>query len=143
MKEFLMFKRSLMLIIGGLLISATIAQAGPKPPFLILDMMPHLTGTIKGNWDNAELNLNDEQKPQLLKIREETIKAVTELKKKIAPLEQEVADRILAGATPEELSRLVDEIAGLKAAATKVHLKCIYETKKVLTPEQYAFVISL
>ncbi len=138
-----MFKRSLMLIIGGLLILATIAQAGPKPPFLILDMMPHLTGTIKSNWDNAELNLGEEQKAQLLKIREETIKAVTQLKKKIAPLEQEVADGILADKTPQELSTLVDEIAGLKAEATKVHLKCIYETKKVLTSEQYALVIAL
>jgi hypothetical protein len=77
------------------------------------------------------------------KKREETIKGVTELKKKINPLEHEVADKILAGAKPEELSDLVDEIAGYKAEATKIHLKCIYETKEVLTPEQYSFVISL
>ncbi len=139
----MMLKNRLTLVIGVLLISATLVQAGPKPPFLILDMMPHLTGTIKSNWDNAELNLNDEQKVQLLKIREETIKAVTELKKKIGPLEQEVADKILADSTPGELTGLVDEIAGYKAQATKIHLKCIYETKKVLTPEQYKVVISL
>ena len=138
-----MFKKNLMLIICGLLISVTFAQAGPKPPFLILDMMPHLTGTIQSNWDNPDLNLNEEQKVQLLEIREETIKAVTELKKKITPLEHEVADKILAGAKPEELSALVDEIAGYKAQATKIHLKCIYETKKVLTPEQYTLVISM
>ncbi len=136
-------RNKLMIVIGVLLISATFAQAGPKPPFLILDMMPHLTGTIKSNWDNPDLNLGEEQKNQLLKIREETIQAVTQLKKKISPLEQEVADGILADKKPEELSNLVDEIAGLKGEATKVHLKCIYETKKVLTPEQYKFVISL
>lgn len=138
-----MFKKSMMLVIAGLLFSATIAQAGQKPPFLILDMMPHLTGIIKANWDNPDLNLGEEQKVKLLKIREETIQGVTELKKKITPLEQEVADKILASTIPEELSDLVDEIAEYKARATKIHLKCIYETKKVLTQEQYKFVISL
>ncbi len=139
----MMSKNRLALVIGILLISATLVQAGPKPPFLILDMMPHLTGTIKSNWDNPDLNLGEEQKGKLLKIREETIKAVTELKKKITPLEHEVADGILADKKPEELSDLVDAIAGYKAQATKIHLKCIYETKQVLTPEQYKLVISL
>ncbi len=138
-----MFKSRLALVVGVLLISVTIAQAGPKPPFLILDMMPHLTGTIKSNWDNPDLKLTAEQKEQLLKIREETMAGVMALKGKIAPLEQEVADRIIADAKPEDLSALVDQIAKYKAQATKIHLKCIYETKKVLTAEQYELVISL
>ena len=116
-------------------------QAGKKmqkmqKPFLILGKMPHLTKLVMMHWD--DLGLSDEQKEKLTQIRKETMGAVKSLKPKIMKLENEVAKETIEGADPDSLKAKVDEIAKLKAEATMAHIKCIYNTKKVLTPEQLA-----
>ena len=103
-------------------------------PFLILDKMPHLTKLVMQNWDNLELS--DEQKSKLLLIRKETMGAVKSLQPKINKLEEEVAKATMKGVKPESLKDKVDEIAKLKAKATMAHIKCIYNTKEVLSPKQ-------
>ena len=105
-------------------------------PFLITGRMPHLTKLVMQHWD--ELNLSDEQKAKLTEIRKATMGAVKSLKPQIMKLEKEVAQAAKAGEKPENLKAKVDQIAKLKAEATMAHLKCIYNTKNVLTPEQLA-----
>ena len=117
-------------------ISLTSLSAAKKAPFLINGVMPHYTKDIKMNWDNKELALNDSQKDKLLVVRQDTMKNVMSLKKEIAPLEEEVASKIKAGATPEELMPLVEKIAKLKSSATKAHLGCLYRTQNILSKEQ-------
>ncbi len=107
-----------------------------QKPFLILGKMPHLTKLVMMHWD--DLGLSDEQKEKLIQIRKETMGAVKSLKPKIMKLENEVAKATMEGAEPDSLKAKVDEIAKLKAEATMAHIKCIYNTKKVLTPEQLA-----
>ena len=107
-----------------------------QKPFLILGKMPHLTKLVMMHWD--DLGLSDEQKEKLTQIRKETMGAVKSLKPKIMKLENEVAKATMEGADPDSLKAKVDEIAKLKAEATMAHIKCIYNTKKVLTPEQLA-----
>ena len=111
-------------------------KAKMHKPFLINGRMPHLTKLVMQHWD--ELNLSDAQKAKLTEIRKATMGAVKNLKPQIMKLEKEVAQAAKAGEKPENLKAKVDQIAKLKAEATMAHLKCIYNTKNVLTPEQLA-----
>jgi hypothetical protein len=112
-------------------------------PFLITGKMPHLTKILMQHWDNAELNLSDEQKSKLLVVRKETIGSAQRLGKEISPLENQVAAGSLSGKTPEELKELVQKVAGLKAEATMVHLQCIYDTSNILNEKQLALLHNL
>ena len=105
-----------------------------QSPFLINGKMPHLTKRVKMNWD--KLNLTKEQQDALLKIRQETVGAVRSLKPQIMKLENEIAKAANEGADPDSLKAKVEEVAKLKAQATMAHIKCIHDTKKVLTADQ-------
>jgi hypothetical protein len=129
--------------ISFIALGLTSLQAENRAPFLIMDMIPHMTMEIKKNWDNKELALDAKQKTQLLEIREETMAGVMNAKQKLAPLESEVATKILAGSTPQELESLVNEIAKYKVAATKTHLNCVYKTQKVLSKKQLEILNNL
>lgn len=129
--------------ISFIALGLTSLQAENRAPFLIMDMIPHMTMEIKKNWDNKELALDSKQKTKLLEIREETMAGVMNAKKKLVPLENEVAAKILAGSTPEELENLVNEIAKYKVEATKTHLNCVYKTQKVLSKKQLEILKNL
>ncbi len=109
-------------------------------PFLITGKMPHLTKLLMQQWDNPELHLSDEQKSKLLVVRKETIGSAQGLGKEIAPLEKQVTEAILSGEEPDALQSLVQTIAKLKTEATMVHLRCIYNTNKILTQQQIDFL---
>ena len=105
-------------------------------PFLITSKLPHLTKILIQQWENPRLDLSEEQKAKLLVVRKETIGAVQQLEQKVSALEQRVAEGIFAGKTPEELQPLVQKIARLKAEATMVQLRCIYDTSTILDQQQ-------
>ena len=113
-----------------------------SPPFLITGKMPHLTKLLMKQWDSPKLNLSTEQKDKLLVVRKETISGVQALAKKIAPLEEQVAEGIFAEQTPEDLSSLVQTIAKLKAEATMVHLQCLYDTSEILDTQQLELLMN-
>jgi hypothetical protein len=137
-----MIKKALFTI-TFLALSLTTLHANKRAPFLIMDMIPHMTMDIKNNWDNKELSLDEKQKVELLEIRKETMSGVMSVKEKLAPLETEVATKILAGSTPQELESLLNEIAKYKVEASKVHLNCVYKTQKVLTAKQLEILRNL
>lgn len=129
--------------ISFIVLGFTTLQAENRAPFLIMDMIPHMTMEIKKNWDNKELALDEKQKIELEQIREETMAGVMDAKKKLAPLENEVATKILSGSTLQELESLVNEIAKYKVEATKTHLNCVYKTQKVLSKKQLEILKNL
>lgn len=112
-------------------------------PFLISGKLPHLTKLLIKQWDNPELNLSSLQKTKLLVVRKETIANVQALTAEIIPLESKVAEGIFAKKTPEELKSMVETIANLKAQATMVHLRCIYNTREVLEEQQLNLLLKL
>lgn len=116
------------------------AQPGPgkKPqkPFLIMTTLPHLAIKLMNHLDGPALHLTDDQKSTLLTVRKDVIAQVMAIGKEVFPLEKQVADEIFAGKTPEELAPLVQKIAGLKAEATMIQLRCIADFKKVLDQDQ-------
>jgi len=125
------------------LIITSIAQAAQKPPFLILGGIPHYTMTIKQNWDNKELALTKDQKIKLLEIRKETISGIVSAKKTIAKLQEKVFAKIESNSKLKEFNTILDKIASEKIKATKLHLSCVYKTKKVLSKKQLQIIDSL
>jgi len=105
-------------------------------PFLIQGQLPHLTGLVKMLWDDEDLALSADQKKQLLIIRKNTMTQAKALGKKINALESEIVKKALDGAVPSTLEAKVKELALLRAEATMVHLRCIFDTRKILTDEQ-------
>lgn len=131
-------------MIISLAAGSALAQGKGKqknPPFLITGKLPHHTKLLIKQWDNPELHLLDEQKTKLLVVRKETISAAQKLGKEIGALEQQVVEGSLGGKAPEELQALVQKVAQLKAEATMIHLRCIYNTSKVLDQQQLALLM--
>jgi len=110
-------------------------------PFLITKGLAHLTGLVKMNWDDEKLNLSDKQKEKLLKIRKETIKSIRSIKPKVMRLESKIVKLTNDGLEPKEIFKLTQKLSNLKHEATKTHIRCIYNTKKVLTKEQLIYLL--
>lgn len=118
-------------------------QQKKQSPFLITGELPHLTKLLIKQWDNSTLHLTDEQKTQLLVVRKETIAGVQNLAPQIASLQKQVTEGIFIGETPDELQSVVQAISKLKTEATMIHLKCIYDTSKILNQQQLDILLKL
>ena len=105
-------------------------------PFLIVGKLPHFSKLLMQQWESPELNLSPEQKEQLLVVRKETMSAVKQISPKVSKLEIQIVEGSRSGKDLEELQSLVQELADLKAEATQMHLRCIHNTQKILTPQQ-------
>lgn len=111
-------------------------------PFLITKGLPHYTMIIKKRWDDPKLALTPEQKARLMEVRKATMSSIISLKPKIAKLRKKIVKAAMSGAAPESLAADVDKLAKLKAEATRTHLKCIYDTRQILTPSQLEYINS-
>jgi Spy/CpxP family protein refolding chaperone len=116
--------------------AATRAKPVANPPFLISQGMPHLVGPIMKRWDDPALGLDATQKQALLRSREATMTQVKRLSAAISTLEAQVVEGSASGRAPDELRAFVDEISKLKAEATMVHLRCLHESRAILSPRQ-------
>jgi len=151
-KQSVLLPLALLVVISLLLPASLLAQpragGGKNPsraagkPFLITGRLPHLTMLLKQQWDNPALALSAEQKDRLLTIRKETLAAVLRIKQELAPLEEAVARGIMKGETPQTLKKQVERIAALKTEATLVHLRCISQTRQVLSPKQLSLLLT-
>ena len=139
-------KSTLGLVLGAVLLTATVvpstlSASAPKKaqqvkPFLIQGKLPHLTMMVKMMWDDKDLALTKAQKQKLLKIRKETIGGIKKLKPEIVALENKIVQASNSGANPASLKKDVYKLANLRAKATMIHLRCLFNTRKVLTQEQ-------
>lgn len=114
--------------------------AAKQKPFLIHGQLPHLTGVIMQLWDDEDLALTPEQKTKLKEIRLRTIGGLSTLKGEVFPLEAEIVKASTDGATPESLEEKVEKLAELRAEATMLHIKCLYETRKILNKKQLQLI---
>jgi len=147
----IMFKRAIgiLMITAALILPAGAAASshnhkGAKKasPFLIAKGLPHYTMILKKRWDDPKLALTPKQKSKLLEVRKATMEAIMALKPKIAKLRKKIAKAAMSGATPESLTADVEKLAKLKADATRTHLRCIYDTRQILTPSQLEYINS-
>ena len=91
-------------------------------------------------WDDEDLALTPAQKTKLKQIRIRTVGGLGTIKGEVFPLEAEIVEASLSGATPDSLEEDVEKLAELRAEATMLHLKCIYDTRKVLTKKQLQLI---
>ena len=106
-------------------------------PFLINSRaLPHMTKVLIENWDKGTLALSAEQNERLLVVSKETMTEVKSIKKKIKVLDTEIIEIMIDGEDVRNADSKIEQIAKLKAEATKVHLKCIADTIKILNDEQ-------
>ena len=111
-------------------------------PFLInQEALPHMTKLLIQNWDKATLGLSEEQKDKLIDVRVDTVSAVRKIKKQVKVLEADIIEALVDGENPKSVHAKVDEVAKLKAEATKVHLKCISDTVGILSEEQLELIL--
>lgn len=112
-------------------------------PFLInKEAFPHMTKLLIKHWDKQALGLSDEQKKKLLVIRQHTIGEVQKAKRKIDTLETEIMEALFMDEeSPKDLETKIDEVAKLKAAVTKVHIRCIVDTLEILDDDQIDFLL--
>ncbi len=99
-----------------------------------------MTKILVQNWDKATLGLNSDQKEKLLVVRKETISAVMKVKKQVKVLEAEIIEAMVDGEEPKSVYSKIDNVAKLKAQATRAHLKCISDTIGILSDEQMEFL---
>ena len=109
-------------------------------PFLITSGMPHMTKLVKQNWDNPLLNLSKAQKEKLLVVRKATMQSIMRIKPQVKKLEKKIIAMTMAGESPKKLNPMAEQLAQLKAEATKVHIRCIYDTSNILTKKQVEFL---
>ncbi len=136
---------------GGAMMQKGKASANPKAmkmrkkrmgsPFLIKHGLPHYTKMLMKSWDDPRLNLTETQKNKLLEVRKATMGSVGKLKPEVMTLRKEIIASSRAGAKAEELKAKVEKLAHLEAEATMTHLKCIEDTKAVLSKEQIAYLM--
>lgn len=106
-------------------------------PFLINQRaLPHMTKVLVQNWDKSTLGLSEEQKDKLIDVRIDTMSMVGKIRKQLKVLEADIIEALVDGKDSKSVDAKVDEVAKLKAQATKVHLKCIADTVTILTDEQ-------
>lgn len=111
-------------------------------PFLInQEALPHMTKLLIENWDKATLGLSEDQKDKLIDVRVDTMSAVGKIKKQVKVLEADIIEALVDGENPKSVHAKVDEVAKLKAEATKVHLKCISDTIGILSEEQLELIL--
>ncbi len=108
-------------------------------PFLISKGLPHLTKLVKMHWN--DLNLSDKQKSRLLVVRKDTVSGVRSIAPKVMKIEKKIKQMILNGENPEGIYPYIDKLSKLKADATKVHARCIYNTKKILSNQQLKYLL--
>ena len=115
-------------------------KQGKPSPFLISKGLPHMTMIIKQNWENPTLALSADQKKKLLVVRKTTVGGIQALKPEIMPLQKKIKQMTMNGADTSKINPLIDELAVLKAKITKVQVKCIHDSKNILTKAQVQFL---
>ena len=111
-------------------------------PFLLnSEELPHLTKLLLNNWDKAALGLTEEQKEKLLVVRHETLSAIKKIKQKVQALEAEIIETMVDDEALEDAYPKLEEVAKLKVEATKVQLKCLKNSMKILNDAQIEFLL--
>jgi|LGOV01.1.fsa_nt_gb Spy/CpxP family protein refolding chaperone len=142
MKRKLLILLAAIFLIGSFSVTSLSANQPTKKakPFLIQGKLPHLTGVVKMFWDDEDLALTSEQKEKLLVVRKYTMTQAQKLGKQIIALENKIVKASNEGVNEKAQEDDVYKLAKLRAKATVVHLKCIYDTRKILTKKQLSII---
>ena len=111
-------------------------------PFLIKHGLPHMTKMVMAHMDDPAFGLSVDQREKLTEVRKQTMGTIREIKPKVMRLRKEIIQASTSGAGADSLKEKVEKLASLEAKATMVHLRCIENTKKILTKDQLLFLLA-
>ncbi len=112
-------------------------------PFLIKRGLPHFVIIIQKNWNNPTLALSKKQKKRLNIVKKTTLAKLKKYIRIVNIMQKKIVTASLKGVKPRDLKNLVNKLAKEKKEATMIHLKCIYNTKKILTKKQYKYLLKI
>jgi hypothetical protein len=69
------------------------------------------------------------------------MEGVERLKDEILPLRVSITSAVLSGTSSAQLKEKVEKLAQLEAEATMVHIKCIEDTKNILSKDQMIYLM--
>ena len=110
-------------------------------PFLIKHGLPHMGKLVMRSWDDPVFGLTAEQKTKLEGIRKRAMGSTMNIKKEILPLTKSILSGVMSGKTADELKDQVKKLGELEAEATITQIRCIEETKNVLTKGQLIYLL--
>ncbi len=110
-------------------------------PFLIKQGLPHMSKLVMRSWDDPVFGLTADQKTKLEDIRKRTMGSIMNIKKEILPLTKSILSGVMGGKTADELNDQVKKLGELEAEATIVQIRCIEETKNVLSKDQLIYLL--
>ena len=116
--------------------------SGKKGSPLLL-RLPNLMKVLTMHIDDAKLALTAEQKTKLDAGRNERMPKMMKFKTDITALKKEIAQGTKSGATVSDLKAKVEKLGTLKTEATLLKLKCIQDTKAILSKDQMVRVQEL
>ncbi len=119
-----------------------VAKKAMHSPFLIKHGLPHLTKMMMPYMNDPDFALSAEQKGQLAKVRKETMSTIKKIKPEVIALRKEIISSSTSGKSAAGLKEKVEKLASLEAEATMAHLKCIEETKAILSKDQLLYMLS-
>ncbi len=122
--------------------SKRIKRKSMSSPFLIKKGLPHLTKLVMRNINDKSFNLTAQQKEKLTKIQIGTKSSIAETAPKVTQLREAIIKGSTSGTPAMELKSSVEKLAVLQAYATMIHLKCIEETKEILTKDQLLYLLA-
>jgi len=113
----------------------------PKDYFLIPKNLPYALGLVLHHPQSSTIGLSKEQIATLVKMKQDKKPAIIKTAKAVKNLELKLLELLESNEgnqtkVSDEMSKLVDEIAGKKAELTKAHLQCVIDVQNVLTKEQ-------
>jgi hypothetical protein len=126
----------------GMMKQSKMMQKKKHSPFLIKQGLPHLTKMVMKHWDDRLFALTPEQQEKLVLVRKETLGSLKQLKPQIFTLQSSIIAASKEGAKTQTLQADVEKLASLEAKATLTHLKCIENTKNILTKAQLDYLMS-
>lgn len=130
-------------LLGTILLALSIMStslSAKQKPFLIHGQLPHLTKNVMQLWDDEDLALTPQQQKKLKKIRMRTVGGLATIKGEVFPLEAEIVQASAKGIDPETMEDELEKLAELRAEATMLHLRCIYDTRAVLSKKQLLLI---
>jgi hypothetical protein len=111
-------------------------------PFLIKHGLPHMSKMIMPYMNDPSFNLSADQKEKLTRVRVNTMSVIMETKQKVMALRKEIVNASTSGTKSADLEEKVAKLALLQGTATMAHLKCIEQTKEILTKDQLLFLLA-
>ncbi|GEM_PF-2165182 len=127
----------------GMLSNSKCTWKNKRVSVTLVKHLPNLMLIISKHENDPKLALTAEQKEKLAAARKERMPLMNKYKEEAMRLKKEIARESLSGSAQSKLKEKVEKLAKVSTDATMLKLRCIDETKAILTPAQMDYIMSI